>query len=238
MKPVVQTAPATAGSRVREAARRFQRRGGLASRAPGVRETLRSPSETWARGQMPTCVGDFASIAKDQDYCVSRACDHETHPGGHQAVQALRGAEIPLDRLGVKGMTVSEANGYGRQKGHTEIYRGSEYNVAFMPKVPRSRSATMRSSRRSRRSGLPRAPARSATARFSFSRSSGRCASAPPRPATRRCDQRAMSGRFGLNFRKGGSRALPQRRLRLGSPAGADRRGGALVDARAGIGAI
>ena len=31
-----------------------------------------------------------------------------------------------LDRLGVKGMTVSEANGYGRQKGHTEIYRGSE----------------------------------------------------------------------------------------------------------------
>ena len=32
-------------------------------------------------------------------------------------------------------MTVSEANGYGRQKGHTEIYRGSEYNVAFMPKV-------------------------------------------------------------------------------------------------------
>ena len=40
-----------------------------------------------------------------------------------------------LDRLGVKGMTVSEANGYGRQKGHTEIYRGSEYNVAFMPTV-------------------------------------------------------------------------------------------------------
>src|ERR1700728_971228 len=40
-----------------------------------------------------------------------------------------------LDRLGVKGMTVSEANGYGAQKGHTEIYRGSEYNVAFMPKV-------------------------------------------------------------------------------------------------------
>ena len=40
-----------------------------------------------------------------------------------------------LDRLGVKGMTVSEANGYGRQKGHTEIYRGSEYTAAFMPKL-------------------------------------------------------------------------------------------------------
>ena len=40
-----------------------------------------------------------------------------------------------LDRLGVKGMTVSEANGYGRQKGHTEIYRGAEYQVTFVPKV-------------------------------------------------------------------------------------------------------
>ena len=40
-----------------------------------------------------------------------------------------------LDRLGVHGMTVTEANGYGRQKGHTEIYRGSEYNVAYMPKL-------------------------------------------------------------------------------------------------------
>ena len=40
-----------------------------------------------------------------------------------------------LDRLGVKGMTVSEANGYGRQKGHTEIYRGAEYAVSFLPKL-------------------------------------------------------------------------------------------------------
>jgi len=40
-----------------------------------------------------------------------------------------------LDRTGVHGMTVLEANGYGRQKGHTEIYRGSEYEVAFMPKL-------------------------------------------------------------------------------------------------------
>jgi nitrogen regulatory protein P-II 2 len=40
-----------------------------------------------------------------------------------------------LDKLGVRGMTVSEANGYGRQKGRTEIYRGSEYAAAFMPKL-------------------------------------------------------------------------------------------------------
>jgi nitrogen regulatory protein P-II 2 len=40
-----------------------------------------------------------------------------------------------LNRLGVSGMTVSEVKGYGRQKGHTEIYRGAEYVVNFLPKM-------------------------------------------------------------------------------------------------------
>ena len=40
-----------------------------------------------------------------------------------------------LIALGVEGMTVSEAQGHGRQKGHTEIYRGAEYAVSFLPKV-------------------------------------------------------------------------------------------------------
>ena len=40
-----------------------------------------------------------------------------------------------LDRVGAHGMTVSEVKGYGRQKGHTEIYRGAEYVVNFVPKV-------------------------------------------------------------------------------------------------------
>jgi len=40
-----------------------------------------------------------------------------------------------LATLGVQGMTVSEVKGFGRQKGHTEIYRGSEYTVDFLPKV-------------------------------------------------------------------------------------------------------
>lgn len=40
-----------------------------------------------------------------------------------------------LGGLGVEGMTVTEVKGYGRQKGHTEIYRGSEYAVAFLPKI-------------------------------------------------------------------------------------------------------
>ncbi len=40
-----------------------------------------------------------------------------------------------LSDLGVQGMTVSEVKGYGRQKGHTEIYRGTEYDVTFVPKI-------------------------------------------------------------------------------------------------------
>jgi len=40
-----------------------------------------------------------------------------------------------LDSLGVKGMTVTEAKGYGRQKGHVEMYRGAEYAISFIPKV-------------------------------------------------------------------------------------------------------
>ena len=38
-----------------------------------------------------------------------------------------------LNELGIKGMTISEVKGYGRQKGHTEIYRGAEYVVDFIP---------------------------------------------------------------------------------------------------------
>ncbi|WP_370291447.1 P-II family nitrogen regulator [Nocardioides sp.] len=40
-----------------------------------------------------------------------------------------------LETVGVNGMTVSEVSGYGRQKGHTEVYRGAEYDIAMVPKV-------------------------------------------------------------------------------------------------------
>ncbi|GHJ58000.1 putative nitrogen regulatory protein P-II [Nocardioides sp. OK12] len=40
-----------------------------------------------------------------------------------------------LETFGVAGMTVSEVSGYGRQKGHTEVYRGAEYDVALVPKI-------------------------------------------------------------------------------------------------------
>ena len=42
---------------------------------------------------------------------------------------------VALEAVGVTGMTVSEVSGYGRQKGHTEVYRGAEYEVALVPKI-------------------------------------------------------------------------------------------------------
>ena len=47
----------------------------------------------------------------------------------------LEEVKSALAALGVQGMTVSEVKGFGRQKGHTEIYRGSEYTVDFLPKI-------------------------------------------------------------------------------------------------------
>jgi nitrogen regulatory protein PII len=47
----------------------------------------------------------------------------------------LEEVKLALAELGIDGMTVTEVKGYGRQKGHTEIYRGSEYTVDFLPKV-------------------------------------------------------------------------------------------------------
>ncbi len=47
----------------------------------------------------------------------------------------LEDVKEALSTLGVEGMTVSEVKGFGRQKGHTEIYRGSEYTVDFLPKI-------------------------------------------------------------------------------------------------------
>ena len=95
-----------------------------------------------------------------------------------------------LTAVGVHGMTVTEVKGYGRQKGHTEIYRGAEYVVNFLPKLrievavaPTSPTRWCRSSPR------VRAPGRSATARSSSRRSIMRCASAPARPTATRSEE-------------------------------------------------
>ena len=47
----------------------------------------------------------------------------------------LEEVKSALTALGIQGMTVAEVKGFGRQKGHTEIYRGSEYTVDFLPKI-------------------------------------------------------------------------------------------------------
>lgn len=47
----------------------------------------------------------------------------------------LENVKDALQNLGVQGMTISEVKGFGRQKGHTEVYRGSEYKVEFIPKI-------------------------------------------------------------------------------------------------------
>ena len=47
----------------------------------------------------------------------------------------LEEVKSALTEIGIEGMTVTEVKGFGRQKGHTEIYRGSEYTVDFLPKV-------------------------------------------------------------------------------------------------------
>ena len=47
----------------------------------------------------------------------------------------LDDVKAALESFGVQGMTVSEVQGFGRQRGHTEVYRGAEYTVSFVPKV-------------------------------------------------------------------------------------------------------
>jgi len=63
------------------------------------------------------------------------------HPRTMKKVEAiikpfkLEEVKDALGELGIEGMTVTEVKGFGRQKGHTEIYRGSEYTVDFLPKI-------------------------------------------------------------------------------------------------------
>ena len=79
----------------------------------------------------------------------------------------LDDVKAALEVLGVQGLTVSEVQGFGRQRGHTEVYRGAEYTVDFVPKV---RIEVICADARCRqagrvRSSRPPGPARSVTAR-------------------------------------------------------------------------
>ena len=99
-----------------------------------------------------------------------------------------------LQEVGVQGITVTEAKGFGRQKGHTELYRGAEYVVDFLPKVKIEIVVPdHRLEARSRPSRRLRARAASATARFSSSMSRKPSASAPARPARTPSKERRRS---------------------------------------------
>jgi len=84
-----------------------------------------------------------------------------------------------LAEAGVQGLTVTEVKGFGRQKGHTELYRGAEYTVDFVPKTKIEGCST----RLWKPSSARQVPAQSAMARCSSSISSTRYASARARPA-------------------------------------------------------
>ncbi len=91
-----------------------------------------------------------------------------------------------LQEIGVQGLTVIEVKGFGRQKGHTELYRGAEYVVDFLPKVKIEvvlADDQVDGADRGDHRAPPR-PTRSATARSSSPPSNRRSASAPARPAT------------------------------------------------------
>jgi hypothetical protein len=87
-----------------------------------------------------------------------------------------------LETFGVTGMTVTEASGYGRQKGHTEVYRGAEYDVTLVPKI-RIEVVVDDSDVTTSWGSSPRRPrpARSVTARSGSCRSTPWSASGPAR---------------------------------------------------------
>jgi nitrogen regulatory protein PII len=73
-----------------------------------------------------------------------------------------------LHEVGITGITVTEVKGFGRQKGHTELYRGAEYNVDFLPKLKLETACSDEVADRSSKPSRHRQqPARSVTAKFS-----------------------------------------------------------------------
>ncbi len=94
-----------------------------------------------------------------------------------------------LVAIGIEGLTTSEVQGYGRQKGKTEVYRGTEYTVNFLPKVKIEIAVDggMAEKASAKPSSLLPSPARLATARFLFSILKLPCAFARAKSASRRC---------------------------------------------------
>ncbi len=100
-----------------------------------------------------------------------------------------------LAEVGVSGLTVTEVKGFGRQKGHTELYRGAEYVVDFLPKI-RVEVVLPDNQVEAAIEAIVKAPApaRSATARSSSRRWNRPSASAPAKATKRRCKPRGQGG--------------------------------------------
>jgi nitrogen regulatory protein P-II 1 len=86
----------------------------------------------------------FRNTAKKDTIGRTKTCDFERIEEGKQDMQKIEAVIQPskldavkdaLVEIGVEGMTITEARGHGRQKGHTEFYRGREYSVDLLPKV-------------------------------------------------------------------------------------------------------
>ncbi len=142
--PFGQHAPDTATNarcRLRSAELRFGKvRRGLPDRADSE---IGAPISAVLHGAAVSCALELA--AKIPVYSVGLAVNIRseklTRERGMKKIEAvikpfkLEEVKSALAALGVQGMTVAEVKGFGRQKGHTEIYRGSEYTVDFLPKV-------------------------------------------------------------------------------------------------------
>ena len=90
-------------------------------------EIRRSDSVTVAKGPLVIMAHGLLAIA-DESRDAYRICSPVGELNAEEAEEALH-------EVGVSGITVTEAKGFGRQKGHTELYRGAEYVVDFLPKV-------------------------------------------------------------------------------------------------------
>ena len=97
-----------------------------------------------------------------------------------------------LEAAGVTGMTVSEVSGYGRQKGHTEVYRGAEYDIALVPKIRHRDRRRRRRRRRDRGRDLRGGPDRQDRRRqgLGHPRRVGACACAPATGTRQRSEPR------------------------------------------------
>jgi nitrogen regulatory protein P-II 1 len=101
----------------------------------------------------------------------------------------LEDVRAALERLGVHGMTISEVQGFGRQRGHTETYRGAEYKIDFLPKV--KLEVLVDDGDALKVTERPPAPTRSETGKSGSSPSNTSCACAPANSAQKRYENPA-----------------------------------------------